>query len=772
MGGDLELRASTFTRVGVTVLTTALLMAWLVISGTPAEAFGSSEPPPLPAVNAGGYMTCGVAEDGTAVCWGENSVPSNDTANTAEGMATPPTDVQFTMVNVGYATACGITTDDAVVCWGNDRFEKVSGVPDGTFTHVAPGLNYVCALRTDGSIACWGGDDPAAPGADALQRVVRDVPTTGEYTQLTMGIRHACALRTDGVIVCWGHDADGQTTVPAGTYTHVNAGNFTTCAIRTDGTAVCWGRNQGGQQAVPEGTFTMLSAGFAHVCGLREDGTITCWGRSSEGQTNAPAGTFTDVSTGTFHSCAMPTDGPPAVCWGNNQAGRVQPSLNPNDPWPAPVVGEPYSYQFTMDTHVAPAPTFTLVDGTLPPGLTLGPDGELSGTPTAAGSYTFTLAASSLGMSPPDCPLGATGSLPCTPGDPDSVATATRVFTVEVAEEATDPGAIAGQVTDTDTSDPIAGAEVVVTSSGGTEAGTATTDASGNYTVEDLPVGTYSVTVNHEDYESATQENVEVTEAATTTVDFSLQAHPPLTIVSVWNNLFDGQTDGLFVEWSERINAQFATPQGFTRYTIHEEAGCVDEAIATGEAGFWTGGRPNTRDVIFDGWENVTEGGTYYLRVLADTERAFATGVTNEAACVEFVALLHPDDRPDPGAIDGVVTTTEGAPIEGATVTVTDMSGAEVGTTTTDSSGAYTVADLAPGSYTVTVEADGFLPATEEDVVVTEAETTTVDFVLEAEAPADPDTREDCMRGGWQDYGFRNQGQCIRFVNTGMDRRA
>jgi len=36
---------------------------------------------------------------------------------------------------------------------------------------------------------------------------------------------------------------------------------------------------------------------------------------------------------------------------------------------------------------------------------------------------------------------------------------------------------------------------------------------------------------------------------------------------------------------------------------------------------------------------------------------------------------------------------------------------------------------------------------------------------------SNPETRADCKKGGWQDYGFRNQGQCIRFVNTGKDSR-
>lgn len=38
-------------------------------------------------------------------------------------------------------------------------------------------------------------------------------------------------------------------------------------------------------------------------------------------------------------------------------------------------------------------------------------------------------------------------------------------------------------------------------------------------------------------------------------------------------------------------------------------------------------------------------------------------------------------------------------------------------------------------------------------------------------APTDPTSKDDCMKGGWQDFGFKNQGLCIQFVNTGKDSR-
>jgi hypothetical protein len=35
----------------------------------------------------------------------------------------------------------------------------------------------------------------------------------------------------------------------------------------------------------------------------------------------------------------------------------------------------------------------------------------------------------------------------------------------------------------------------------------------------------------------------------------------------------------------------------------------------------------------------------------------------------------------------------------------------------------------------------------------------------------DPATKNECKKGGWEAFGFVNQGQCVRFVETGKDSR-
>lgn len=53
-------------------------------------------------------------------------------------------------------------------------------------------------------------------------------------------------------------------------------------------------------------------------------------------------------------------------------------------------VPAPYSFNIVASGGVAPY-TFDLFEGTLPIGIELGADGLLSGTPTVAGTYTFTV---------------------------------------------------------------------------------------------------------------------------------------------------------------------------------------------------------------------------------------------------------------------------------------------------------------------------------------------------------------------------------------------
>jgi hypothetical protein len=64
-------------------------------------------------------------------------------------------------------------------------------------------------------------------------------------------------------------------------------------------------------------------------------------------------------------------------------------SVNPTPP--VGTIGKPYSFTFTASGGDGGPYTWSVVSGTLPPGLTLTSAGVLWGTPTAVGSSTFTV---------------------------------------------------------------------------------------------------------------------------------------------------------------------------------------------------------------------------------------------------------------------------------------------------------------------------------------------------------------------------------------------
>jgi hypothetical protein len=79
-------------------------------------------------------------------------------------------------------------------------------------------------------------------------------------------------------------------------------------------------------------------------------------------------------------------------------------------------------------------------------------------------------------------------------------------------------GTISGKVAD-DSENPIAEAEVIIEDT----TLSATTDENGDYTIADVPVGTYTVTASAEGYEPDSQDNIEVSEDDTSIVNFVLE---------------------------------------------------------------------------------------------------------------------------------------------------------------------------------------------------------------------------------------------------------
>lgn len=137
---------------------------------------------------------------------------------------------------------------------------------------------------------------------------------------------------------------------------------------------------------------------------------------SSATATGTPAPTFTasGLPAGLTLSSAGVLSGTPepgsggvhaATITAANVAGSVSAAFTLNvreAPWISPLststftAGSPASAAFTLTGH--PAPTVTVIEGALPAGLQLAPNGVLSGTPTAAaaGTHSVTVRASNV----------------------------------------------------------------------------------------------------------------------------------------------------------------------------------------------------------------------------------------------------------------------------------------------------------------------------------------------------------------------------------------
>src|ERR1700736_1467545 len=88
------------------------------------------------------------------------------------------------------------------------------------------------------------------------------------------------------------------------------------------------------------------------------------------------------------------------------------------------------------------------------------------------------------------------------------------------------------------------------------------------------------------------------------------------------------------------------------------------------------------------------------------------------------------------GAIVGIVTNAAKLPVAGATVTATRTDGGAIRATISGSDGIYSFADLAPGTWSVTVQVDGYPDSTAPSLQVVASKATRHDMVMNVPAAA------------------------------------
>ncbi|MBV9495001.1 MAG: carboxypeptidase regulatory-like domain-containing protein, partial [Acidobacteria bacterium] len=241
------------------------------------------------------------------------------------------------------------------------------------------------------------------------------------------------------------------------------------------------------------------------------------------------------------------------------------------------------------------------------------------------------------------------------------------------------PGTINGTILDGGTSQPLAGATVVLRDGNGQVVGTTTTDSSGHYTFPNLPPGNYTIEMSAPGYQTSTVSQT-VGPNQTVTRSDSLTPNPGTVNGTVTDALTGAPLAGATVTITQNGNTLTTTTDANGRYSL---TGVVPNVPAT-----------------------ITASAPNYQSSTPSTVTVPAGG-----SATRDITL-----QPLPGSIGGTVSNaSNGAPISGAVVELI-RDGVVVATTTTDASGHYTFNGVTPGNYSVRFSATGFgtstLPAT------------------------------------------------------------
>lgn len=223
-------------------------------------------------------------------------------------------------------------------------------------------------------------------------------------------------------------------------------------------------------------------------------------------------------------------------------------------------------------------------------------------------------------------------------------------------------GTIAGVVTDAVTGLPLAGASVATSPS----TTTVSTNAQGGYSIPNVPTGSYSVTASHAGY-TANSGNAVAIAALTVTVNIALSPQAG-TIAGMVTDATNGQP---------LAGANVTTQPPTSSVTTNAQGGYSIPGIPSGT---YTVTATRSGYAASSATVGVTVGGT-------------------ATANLALVAL--------PGTLSGLVTEAgTGAPVANATVTTLPPTT----TASTNAQGAYSIPNVAAGSYIVSVSRAGYSP--------------------------------------------------------------
>lgn len=337
-----------------------------------------------------------------------------------------------------------------------------------------------------------------------------------------------------------------------------------------------------------------------------------------------------------------------------------------------------------------------------------------------------------------------------------------------------EPGVLRGMVTDQTSGDAIPGTTYSVVDRTGNMITTGVTDSVGRYRVDSISPASYRVTFAHRDYPSTAQGDGTVISAKETVVDGKLVAPPARIRGTVLNILTSDPVPGATVTLTQGSIVRVATADQQGRYAFENvfvsrpssvaataenylptTASSVQFAVAPGgEANqilLLTAPPGALRGTITDRESGETLGDAT-VQVIGPTgalAATISTAADGRYQVLDLVPGRYTVSASRQGflgasgqgnvlagqtavvdlslvtlrqSLSGVIADQfTGVPIPGATVTLFDSSGARLGEITADALGQYAYSSLAPGQYSITTTAEGYVavPASSARAAVT-----------------------------------------------------
>jgi alpha-tubulin suppressor-like RCC1 family protein len=393
------------------------------------------------AAAAGGFHSLAINGDGDVYAWGYNNSGQlgNNTSTTEKEPVLTDDINRVIAVAAGYDHSLALDKNGNVYAWGDNAYGQL-GIGSTTdkkvptqiddlddIVAISAGYYHSLALKADGTVWAWGYNNKGQLGIGSTSTAKTPVQVLGKggsgyltgIVAISAGYNFNLALDKDGNIWAWGDNSKGQlgngSTTTSKTPVQVSkiddiaaiaAGNLHSLAMDSDGNVFAWGDNSYGQLGVGSTTtykiptsvndisdITSIAAGNSHSLAIDDSGDVYAWGYNNKGQLGLG-------STTTYKSPQkvgrLDQNTILIVANANNSMAisseeiAVTPVSITTTSISDGMVGE--SYNQTLKAEGGSGDYYwSKSSGTLPAGLSLSSGGEISGTPTKSGEFTFTV---------------------------------------------------------------------------------------------------------------------------------------------------------------------------------------------------------------------------------------------------------------------------------------------------------------------------------------------------------------------------------------------